>query len=409
MSSVPRLAKPVVSALAWFGGSWLALLAACAVPSVQRSLIYLHQLRFPFGTDFDVPEMVGYAPGKVRNFYLTTTDGEQIGVWHVLPNSVYDNWIKNASSNNDRPWDEGSLTPPDSLFNEALRDFPVVLYQHGNAATRAHSNRVRVGRHVSNDEHNFVIYDYRGFGDSTGTPTEQGLITDARTVWDFLVTTHKIEPNRITVCGQSLGTGVSAALVGHLETLDPPVRPHGLILVAPFSSLGALLETYRLFNVLPLMAPLKPIPWLLNALITRMLKTRFDTQSLIRTIRCPILILHAQDDPVIPFSHSQTLAQHLLDEVLPVSTSQPLDDDNNYNNISNEIEITTNMLQLSKKHDLIQHQRLGQWGTVTTFERSRGFGVVTWAESKRGAHNEIGTTEMSLKLIHDVLYAPRTT
>lgn len=47
------------------------------------------------------------------------------------------------------------------MFDAALRDYPTVLYFHGNAATRGAPNRIRVGRHMSDEEHNFIIVDYR--------------------------------------------------------------------------------------------------------------------------------------------------------------------------------------------------------------------------------------------------------
>lgn len=177
-----------------------------------------------------------------------------------------------------------SSSPADLTKQSPGSDFPTVLYQHGNAATRGHSNRVRVGRHMSGYEHNFVIYDYRGFGDSTGTPSETGLVADARRAWDWLTLERSVHPSRVTIMGQSLGTGVSAALAGELE--QDGVTPHGLVLVAPFSSLGALLETYRLFNVVPLFSPLRTVPWLLNAFMG-LLRARFDTKAVIHVSQCP--------------------------------------------------------------------------------------------------------------------------
>lgn len=71
----------------------------------------------------------------------------------MLPNSAYD-----AAAKNGIPA-EGSL--PNSVFDAALRDYPSVIYAHGNAATRGNTHRVRVGRMVSDEQHNFVIFDYR--------------------------------------------------------------------------------------------------------------------------------------------------------------------------------------------------------------------------------------------------------
>ena len=79
--------------------------------------------------------------------------------------------------------------------------------------------------------------------------------------------------------GQSLGTGVSAGLVGRLA--DEGIIPKGLVLVAPFSSIGTLLETYKLFNLVPVLKPLKIAPWLMSQ-FHRFLWTKFDTKSVIQ-------------------------------------------------------------------------------------------------------------------------------
>ena len=67
---------------------------------------------------------------------------------------------------------------------------------------------------------NVIAIDYRGYGDSTGTPSEDGLLRDAETVWDFVnahaVTAGTAEGKTIVVVGHSLGTAVSSRLVGTL-------------------------------------------------------------------------------------------------------------------------------------------------------------------------------------------------
>jgi abhydrolase domain-containing protein 12 len=146
---------------------------------IQRSLIYLHRIRIPRNADFSRPELYGFAPGKVRPFTLETSDGATLGAWLVLPQSKY-----LAATVNGVP-EEGSL--PESVFDEALRwasfcfssyvpaeiellpscrapEHPVVVYYHGNAATRAAGNRVRVARHVSDMDASFLIIDYRFVG-----------------------------------------------------------------------------------------------------------------------------------------------------------------------------------------------------------------------------------------------------
>ncbi|GAA6006833.1 alpha/beta hydrolase [Rhodotorula paludigena] len=357
--------------------AYVAFLVSLIYEPVQRGLIYLHGIRIPFGADFSRPESVGFAPGKVLPFRLTTPDGATLGAWHVLPVEAYEAALERYGVPA-----EGHL--PEAVFDAALRNssYPTVLYNHGNAGTRAAGNRVRVARHMSALNANFVIYDYRGFADSSRDPppSEEGLLTDARAAWDWLTKEKGVEEGRISVMGQSLGTGVSAGLVGRLA--DEGVSPRSLILVAPFSSIATLLETYRLGNFIPILSPLRNFPWLLDALL-QLLKTRFDTKNIIEKITSPILILHAQNDPVIPFSHSRVLADVLINPLL--AKSGPSEKD-------------------KARGKLVRETQAGGWGVVSSFERGEGKGRVVWAEAREGAHNEIGTSEYSIELIKQMVH-----
>lgn len=211
--------------------AYVAFLASLAFEPVQNAFIYLHHVRIPVGVDFSRPESVGFAPGKVRPFNLTTSDGVRLGAWHVLPRDLYDEAIEQYGVPEDGPL-------PEAVFDAALKNptHPTVVYNHGNAATRAAGNRVRVARHMSDMNANFVIYDYRGFADSSRSPppSEEGLLTDSRRAFDYVYKDKSVPANRIVVMGQSLGTGVSAGMVARLadegESRPPriqdDVQPH---------------------------------------------------------------------------------------------------------------------------------------------------------------------------------------
>jgi len=137
-----------------------------------------------------------------------------------------------------------------------------------------------------------VTIDYRGFGHSTGSPTEAGLIADGTALANWVLHTAGIPPENIVLLGQSLGTAVSSAVA--LNFIDPsneliPNSRHesspllnneqqiskrtafaGVILVAPFSSLPSLLLTYRLGGLVPILLPLRPFPGVGSALTSRM-------------------------------------------------------------------------------------------------------------------------------------------
>jgi len=90
------------------------------------------------------------------------------------------------------------------------------------AANRAASHRVRGYSAYSALDCNVLAIDYRGFGDSTGSPSEKGLVRDAKTVWDYVHSHGSREREEggkgqgIDLVGQSLGTGVVAGLAGLL-------------------------------------------------------------------------------------------------------------------------------------------------------------------------------------------------
>lgn len=145
-----------------------------------------------------------------------------------------------------------------------------------------------------------------------------------------------------------------------------------------------------------------------------------------QNVTCPILILHAQDDNVIPYLHSKTLAHHLLDPLLPSEASAAVVDSDHTRAMTNGPAKVGKDFKSAKtgkgkgkdaaallladeraaaRARLVSKQRIGQWGVVSRFSRGEGKGAVTWADALRGKHNNIGTDEMSIKLIAEVLHA----
>jgi abhydrolase domain-containing protein 12 len=215
-------------------------------------LIFLHWVPWPLWAEYDIPEKYGLArmsphgmtmlmiAFKTRNFRLNSTDGESLGVWHVLyVSAMMFRLIRVSGQLMDRPKSTYQALEPfpplskldDSIFEASLRDRPTILYFHGNvrppmqpcsitmeetdrqAANRAAPHRVRSYSAYSALDVNVLAIDYRGFGDSTGTPSEKGLIDDGRAIWDYVTEQGGEE---VILMGQSLGTGVVAGLAGEL-------------------------------------------------------------------------------------------------------------------------------------------------------------------------------------------------
>lgn len=128
-----------------------------------------------------------------------------------------------------------------------------------------------------------VLFDYRGYGGSEGTPSEAGLYLDSRAVSQWLATRREIDPGKVIYYGQSLGCAVALELAAQ----HPPA---GIILEAPFTRLRDLAAEHY--------------PWLPISLL---LRSRFDNLEKIRMVRCPILIVHGRHDEIVPFRQGQIL------------------------------------------------------------------------------------------------------
>ena len=164
---------------------------------------------------------------------------------------------------------------------------PWILQFHGNAGNI--SNRVDHLRLFNELGFNGVVFDYRGYGKSTGTPSEAGLGAVGLAVVEYLKEERGVDPNCLVYWGESLGGGVAAAVSVKEE-------PRALILKSTFTSVPDMAaEVY----------PFLPV---------RMLaKTRFDTKELVPNFLFPKLVVHGHADTVIPFQHGQRLFQLCLE------------------------------------------------------------------------------------------------
>ncbi|KAG0142695.1 hypothetical protein CROQUDRAFT_49961 [Cronartium quercuum f. sp. fusiforme G11] len=367
--------------------TYFALLAFLAIPYVQRGLLFLHWVRLPIQADFSQPEKYGLAPGQVRNLYLTTPDGARIGVWHALPDAVYERHLRNGGSGLGEPLrlDASSIT--DEVFEQSLRTHKTVLYAHGNAASRAKGFRTAIIRGFTRprslegcrDGLNFVSYDYRGFADSSPAsqfpPSESGLITDAQTVWQWLIRSGS-KPSHIGLVGHSLGTAVTVGLAHRLDSSDLP-GPRAVGLIAPFTSLPELLKTYVLFKVFPILQPFSFVPRFQDHIIRITLKIHFDTRARLSALssnaNITILLIHAKAK--IPHSHSHTLFRALHGE------------------------------DIESRDTTYQTTRLATYGTLYSSNTSLPHARprVLYLEAHRGGHNQVGQSETSLRSLAQLI------
>lgn len=184
--------------------------------------------------------------GKTADFRIHTSDNVSLGAWFILADSYYQTLRTSPSQ---------PLFQPDiTTVEDAIRSKPTILYFHGSAGSRATTWRVQQYiAWTSRLNANIFAIDYRGFGNSEGSPFEEGLALDAYATWSWLME-HGAKPEDVLILGHSLGTGVSGKLGSRLAREG--VKPRGIALLAPFSSMATLLDTYNLWGI-PVLQPLQ--------------------------------------------------------------------------------------------------------------------------------------------------------
>ncbi|KAL4890971.1 alpha/beta-hydrolase [Aspergillus ambiguus] len=270
--------KKAYWSLATAGFIYVCFVLSMTYPDVQRLFLYAHKVNPTLWQDVNLVESFGFLKTQVQPFNLVTPDNETLYGWHLLPPHLCKDHEEELNANEPSgPANDYSQT---TAFNLLANDpnARVVVAFHGNAAHLASAQRPEIYRMLlglstpSNPLHVFAI-DYRGFGISTGSPTEEGLITDGVTLLNFLTAGPlRIPPSRIVLMGQSLGTAVTAAVAERFAfgspdrtAIQPAIKnPEpfaGVILLASFSNLANLIESYSLKGITPpMLSPLMAYP-----------------------------------------------------------------------------------------------------------------------------------------------------
>ena len=152
---------------------------------------------------------------------------------------------------------------------------PTVLFLHGNAGTVA--DRSEAFAFYQGMGLGAMFLEYRGYGGSTGTPSEKGLIADAIAAYDWLLS-KGVSPDKIGVVGESIGSGPAVALA-----TTKPVS--ALALEAPFTSMVDVIAHHY--------------PWLPVRLL---LRDRWESERRIAALSVPLLVIHGTADSVVPYA-----------------------------------------------------------------------------------------------------------
>lgn len=262
--------------------------------TVRKSLLFMNWLNLPMFRNLSNPE-TEFGLNCTRNLYITGEKNDvRIGAWHILP--------KSRIADCDMTTYE--RLPEAKAFAD---DRQVILYLHGNGGARGGNHRkglYNVLAYSDKLDYHVLAIDYRGYGDSTPlSPTTAGLVQDASTAYDWLLSQVGGRRDRITVWGHSLGTAIATYLVAQTE---PSSQPASVVLEAPFNSIADAVRNHpfaQLFSWHPLFDYFFVQPLASDS------DTNFDSESKIRHIHSHLLVLHAEDDMIIPFSMGQKLFQ----------------------------------------------------------------------------------------------------
>jgi pimeloyl-ACP methyl ester carboxylesterase len=223
--------KWIIAAVVAYGGIVALLYVA------QRSLQYFPERRRT------APQAVGIL--EAEEAVLDTADGERVIVWHVPPREEH----------------------------------LIFLYFHGNGGSlRWREERFRA---LISDGSGLIALSYRGYGGSTGRPTEQGLLADAAAACVFAIARYPAE--RIVLWGESIGSAVAIALAA-----DKPVGR--IVLEAPFTSAADVGARHYRF-----------VP------VRLFMKDQFRSDLRVGKVPAPVLVVHGENDFVVPMTLGKRL------------------------------------------------------------------------------------------------------
>ncbi len=169
---------------------------------------------------------------------------------------------------------------------ESSSPAPVVIYFPGNAGNRLH--RLTDTWELGSAGFDVLFFDYRGYGDSTGSPSEVKLTSDARLIWKYARETLHYDASRIVLFGESLGGAVALSLWGDDETNHP--QPAAVVLNSTFAYMPDVVQWHY---------PYFPFRYLVL--------DRWPSGDRIAQVKCPVTLFHGTSDEIVPFSQSHVL------------------------------------------------------------------------------------------------------
>ncbi len=181
------------------------------------------------------------------------------------------------------PFEDVQIETPDGMklsawYIPAENSDCTVLFCHGNAGNISH--RLDTLALFYELGINCLIFDYRGYGQSTGKTTEEGTILDTLAAFQWLSDQKDLPPESIILFGRSLGGAVAAQAAANL----PQTPPAGLVVESAFTSFVDIGSHYY---------PWLPVRWFA--------RYSYNTLKAIQNVPCPVVVIHSPDDEIIPY------------------------------------------------------------------------------------------------------------
>jgi fermentation-respiration switch protein FrsA (DUF1100 family) len=221
---------------------WLHIVTVLVIAYAVLGLtLFFMQSAFlyrPLREIVNTPEDIGI---EFENVTLETADGVKLNAWYI-------------------PAKEAKMT---------------MLFCHGNGGNIMH--RLDSINLFNKLGLNCLIFDYRGYGQSEGKPTEQGTYTDAMSAYKWLTQTKNISPDEIIVFGRSLGGSVAAYIAERMKV-------RALVLESCFTS---YVDVGKKFY------PYMPVRWFA--------RFKYDTIDSLKNVKCPVMVIHSRSDEMVPF------------------------------------------------------------------------------------------------------------
>ena len=223
-------------------------------------VLYIMQPRFLYSPVREVP----YTPADLEldfeDVVLESEDGLRLSGWYIPAPSP------------GRAAGQGSASPRTIAVKGSKF---TVLFCHGNGGNMMHClDSINIFRNLGLS---CFIFDYRGYGNSNGRPSEEGTYLDVAAAYRWLTEEKKIQPDNIILFGRSLGGSIAAQLAGR-------VRVGGLVVESAFTSYADIGKKFY---------PYMPVRWFA--------RFSYRTIDYIKGVSCPAMLVYSRNDEVVPF------------------------------------------------------------------------------------------------------------